>query len=90
MNNNFYKIICVCALVMGSIFIGSTVKSTAQENQTIQTASFPGVVPFSMSSGRFGFFEQGTGKIYIYDENISHCVYIGQLQKLGEPVPQIE
>ncbi|MBP6343047.1 MAG: hypothetical protein KA403_03855 [Candidatus Omnitrophica bacterium] len=90
MNSNIYKIICVCALIMGSVFIGSTVKSIAQENQEVLPASFPGVVPFTMSSGRFGFFEQGTGRIFLYDDNLNDCIYIGQLKKLGEPVIQIK
>jgi hypothetical protein len=90
--NNIYKIICVGALIMGSVFIGSTVKSIAQEQpqQEVLPASFPGVVPFTMSSGRFGFFEQGTGRVFIYDDNLSECVYIGQLKKLGDPVIQLK
>ena len=87
MNNNAYKILCLCALVLGSIFIGSTVKSMAQ---TEAPHSFPGVTAFTTSSGRFGLFESGTGKIFLYDDNLSSCVFIGQLKTLGEPIEKIQ
>lgn len=88
MTNTFYQIVCVCALVFGSIFIGSAVNSMAQA-QTMPSYSFPGVTAFSTVSGRVGFFEQGTGRIYMYDDNISICVFIGQLKALGEPIEQL-
>lgn len=87
MKTNIYKILCLTTLILGSVFIGSTVKSTAEEAMTY---SFPGVAPFNTPSGRFGLFEQGTGKIYLYDDNLSECVFIGQLKKLGEPIDKLK
>lgn len=55
---------------------------------TAITHSFPGVTTFMTSAGRLGFFEQGTGKIYIYDSDFENCVFKGQLNKLGEPIVQ--
>jgi len=66
-----------------SIFLGSTIQSKAQNK------SFAGVIPFTTSSDRLGFLEQSTGKIYMYDSNYSQCVFIGQLQGLGQPIQMI-
>ena len=89
MTNSFFKTICVCALIAGSIFIGSTLPSTA-EDKLESLRSFPGVNVFTTASGRLGFFEQGTGRIFIYNDNLSDCVYIGQLKALGEPIELIK
>ncbi len=87
MNNSLYRSICLMVLILGSIFIGSTVKSIAQDAPTY---SFPGVAPFNTPSGRFGLFEAGTGRIYLYDDNLTNCVFVGQLKKLGEPIEKIK
>ena len=52
--------------------------------------SFSGVVPFATSGDRFGFFDQSNGKIYLYDSNISQCVFIGQLEDLGKPIQALD
>ena len=87
MTNNLYQLVCLCAVVFGSLFIGSTVESMAQDTPSY---SFPGVNAFTTSSGRFGLFEPGTGKIFLYDDNLSDCVFIGQLKALGEPIEKIK
>ena len=87
MTKNLYQLVCLCAIVLGSLFIGSNVKSMAQNAPTY---SFPGVSAFTTSSGRFGLFESGTGKIFLYDDNISECVFIGQLKTLGEPIEKLQ
>ncbi len=52
--------------------------------------SFSGVVPFATSGDRFGFFDQSNGKIYLYDSNISQCVFIGQLEDLGKSIQSLD
>lgn len=84
MKNNLYMFVCVTLLIFMSIFIGSTMTSMAQGK------SFAGVVLFNTPAGRLGFFEQNTGKIYLYDDNLSRCVFIGQLMELGQPIQEIE
>jgi hypothetical protein len=56
-----------------------------QNPSVAQTTSFAGVVPFSTSGGYVGFFEQNSGKVYIYDDKLTDCVQISQIQQLGEP-----
>ena len=85
MKTDFYKYACLTALVLGSLFIGANVKTVSgQEKEPVH--SFPGVSVFTTPAGRLGFFEQGTGKIYLYDDNLSDCVFVGQLTKLGESI----
>ncbi len=88
MTTTLYKTLCLSAVIAGSIFIGSNLPSTA-DDKLENLKSFPGVNAFTTPSGRFGFFEQGTGRIYIYDDNVSNCVFIGQLKALGEPIEKI-
>lgn len=86
MKNKFYVLACITVLVFASIFIGSTMNSMAQEGGR----NFSGVSLFNTPAGRLGFFEQNTGKIYLYDDNLSRCVFIGQLKELGQPIEKIQ
>jgi len=63
-----------------SFIIGTTVQSKAQNK------SFAGIVPFMSSSDRLGFFDQTSGKVYMYDNNFSECVFVGQIQSLGQAI----
>lgn len=51
-----------------------------------QDKSFAGILPFVTSNDRVGFLNQTNGRIYIYDSNISQCVFVGQIQSLGQPI----
>jgi len=66
-----------------SFILGSTVQSKAQNK------GFAGVVPFISNTDRLGFFDQNTGRIYMYDNNFSQCVYVGQMQGLGQAIQEI-
>ena len=63
-----------------SFTLGTTMQSKAQNK------SFVGILPFVTSSDRIGFLDQSNGRIYIYDNNVSQCLYIGQIQDLGQPI----
>jgi len=67
-----------------SFILGATLQSKAQSKA--QGTNFAGVVPFMTSNNRMGFFDQGTGKVYMYDDNISQCLFVGQLTQLGLPI----
>ncbi|MBL8014261.1 MAG: hypothetical protein JNN05_10475 [Candidatus Omnitrophica bacterium] len=86
MKNNFYVFACVTILIFTSIFIGTTMNSMAQE----AGRNFSGVSLFNTPAGRLGFFEQSTGKIYLYDDNLTRCVFIGQLKELGQPIEKTQ
>jgi hypothetical protein len=77
-------IICVLALtgIAGSLFIVSQSRA--------QSTNFINVVPFSSPSGRLGFFDQNTGKIFIYDNDARECVFRGQMMELGKPIEHLE
>jgi len=51
-----------------------------------QNKSYAGVVPFMTSSDRLGFLDQTNGRVYMYDNNFSQCVFVGQIQALGQPI----
>jgi len=72
-----FLVIIIIAL---SFMLGTTSQSKAQQK------SFIGILPFVTTSNRVGFFDQNTGRIYMYDDNISQCIYIGQMNQLGQPV----
>ena len=63
-----------------SFILGSTMQSKAQNK------SFAGVIPFTTAGNRIGFLDQSNGKIYMYDDNMSQCVFVGQIQTLGQPI----
>lgn len=84
MNKYIFQFICLIVLASSYVVVFSTGKSLAG------THSFAGVSQFTTPSGRIGFFEQGTGKIFIYDAAMSTCVFIGQLNVLGEPIEKIK
>ena len=63
-----------------SFLLGSTLQSKAQNK------NFAGVIPFMTGGDRLGFFDQSNGKIYLYDNNFTQCLFSGQIQALGEAI----
>jgi len=76
------KITLFLVIVIGalSFCLGTTKQSKAQDK------NFTGIIPFVISNDRVGFFDQSNGRVYIYDNHISQCLFIGQIQSLGQPV----
>ncbi len=64
-----------------------SIATTAQ--LSAQSSHFSSVIPFFTSIGRMAFFDQGSGKLYIYDEDGKECLYKGQLSELGKPLTAI-
>ena len=74
-------IVFLSIIIMALCFsLGLTMQGKAQSK------SFVGILPFVTSSDRMGFLDQSNGRIYLYDNNFSQCVFIGQLQELGQPI----
>ena len=63
-----------------SFILGTTIKSKAQDK------NYSGIVPFVTSNDRVGFLDQSNGRVYIYDSNIVNCLFVGQIQNLGQPI----
>ena len=55
-----------------------------------QKKDFAGVVPFAIPSGSVGFFNQTNGKVYVYDSDLTRCIYEGQLEELGQSFKTIK
>ena len=76
-------IIAVCLTILAAAWI------IRPHTTLAQSKSFAGVYPFVTASGLFGLFNQSDGKIYIYNNNLSECIYKGQAGDLGEPIAKI-
>jgi hypothetical protein len=82
-----FQMLCLLTLAISYVVVFTTGRSQAAAPVM---HSFPGVTTFVTPAGRVGFFEQGTGKIFIYDNNLTECVYIGQMSALGDPVEKLK
>jgi hypothetical protein len=76
---NKMTVFLLVVIMVLSFSLGTTMQSRAQER------SFPGVLPF-FTNDHVGFFDQSNGKVYIYDSNLTNCLFIGQVQALGQPL----
>ena len=43
-------------------------------------------MPFVTSNDRVGFMDQANGRIYLYDGNLTNCIFVGQIDSLGKPI----
>jgi hypothetical protein len=41
------------------------------------------------ANGLTGFFEQSTGRLYLYDAELTHCVGVRQVGRLGETLTSV-
>lgn len=71
-----FLIIIITAL---SFCLGTTMQGRAQDK------SYAGILPF-VTNNRVGFFDQSNGRVYVYDNNIAGCVFVGQVDSLGQPI----
>jgi hypothetical protein len=54
-----------------------------------QSKTFANVIPFATSTDRIGFFDQNSGSVYIYDNNLSECVFKGKMSDLGGTIHKL-
>ena len=76
--------IAAAVIGLGGFFWGSVQPSLAQGK------SFGNVFPFISASGRVCFFDQAKGKLYIYDNDMKTCLFIGEIEELGEPIKTVK
>lgn len=79
--NKITAFLLVLVMVLG--FGLAATKGKAEEK------NFIGVLPFVTNNGRVGFLDQKSGKIYIYDTNMSQCLFVGQIRALGKPIQAV-
>ena len=63
---------------------------TAATQLSAQASRFSNVIAFATAVGRIGFFDQGSGRLYIYDGDAKTCLFTGQMTELGKPISVIE
>ena len=79
---NKISIFLMIVIVALSFTLGTTMQSKAQDK------SYSSIVPF-VTANRVGFLDQSNGRIYMYDSNITQCLFVGQIQSLGQPIQAI-
>ena len=75
----------VISLISIGIFLGVNARISSAAGH-----SFTQVVPFSTNSGALAFFDQASGRIYLYDSGFKNCTLKLQLNQLGEPIESSE
>jgi hypothetical protein len=81
-----------CALMATHPVKAASEKTTAATPmpKALATADFSRVEVMSLEGGnRIGFFDRGTGTLYIYNPTLTKCVGIKKLKDLGEPAESI-
>jgi len=63
--------------------LGTTIQSKAQNK------AYTTIVPFPTGVDRVGFLDQSNGRIYVYDSNMTKCIFVGQIESLGKPVTEV-
>lgn len=56
----------------------------------VKPPDFSHITAFAAGQDRLGFFDQSSGKIYIYDSNGKTCLFQGQLKELGKPLVSVQ
>jgi hypothetical protein len=79
----------ITTLFLMLIAVFTFILGTAMQSKA-QNKTFAGVIPFMSASDRLGFLDQNTGRVYMYDSNFSQCLFVGQLQNLGQPIQIIK
>ena len=78
------------SLIFLAVLAGLCASLAIVSQSKAQSVNFLNVMPFSSPSGRLGFFDQNTGKIFIYDPDAKECVFKGQLTELGRTIEHLE
>ena len=63
---------------------------TARVNQLSAASNFSSVQVFGGAGGFVKFFDKSTGRIYLYNKDLTECVSIVQLEELGLPAKVIK
>jgi hypothetical protein len=73
------------------IALAAAVYSIASATQlAAQALNFSSVIAFSTPQGHLAFFDQTTGKLYVYDGEGKACLFQGQLKELGKPFENVQ
>ena len=59
-------------------------------NSVSAASNFAAVEAFSGAGGFVKFFDKSTGRIYLYNKDLTECVSIVQLEELGLPAKVIK
>lgn len=77
-------------LFLNVLVLAAAVFLFFQKPLAAQTSGFYRVFPLVTAAGQVGFFDQQDGKLYVYDAKLEDCIFIVQIDKLGEPLKQFK
>ena len=81
------KVFVINALV----FVAALILFLMSHLNSVSAASnFAAVEAFSGAGGFVKFFDKSTGRIYLYNKDLTECVSIVQLEELGLPAKVIK
>lgn len=75
---------------LATIVLALAVSMIFQSTSKAQGSPFEKVIPFVNNAGYFGFFDQGSGIVYMYDGHIEKCLLKVQMVELGEPATTLK
>ena len=76
-----------CALTAASAATGHAAGRSSQSAPNTNLAS---VELVNCSGGLTGFFDKASGKLYLYDSTLKHCVAVRRVTRLGAPLENAE
>jgi hypothetical protein len=82
---NFPGVIFLALLLLGISFYLVKLKGAESASDNFQN-----IYPFSISTNRVGFFDQTTGRVFIYDDSLKYVAEVLQLEKLGKPFKRLD
>ena len=77
-------------MVLITLLVGMLLGLNLQTTQAQERKNFAGVMPFATVGGYIGFFDQETGYVYIYDDQMKKAVFTYKLDALGQPGAEVE
>lgn len=75
---------------LGIALAAAVYSITSATQLAAQSLNFSTVIAFSTQQGRLCFFDQATGKLYVYDGEGRTCLFQGQLKELGKPFETVQ
>lgn len=74
-------LVVACASLVISAVRGQYAPRPPQNFNQVQVISY--------ASGMTGFFDSQTGRLYVYDSNMENCLFIRQINELGNPLKRL-
>ena len=75
------------AILIAAVFVLAV---SYQQNSIAQEANYYRTFPYGLGGGQVGFFDQQSGRVYVYDNDLKRCIYITRITELGQPMERLK